>query len=307
VCQASLQLVRQAAHKKQLKITSTLDSKVKVLQADERRLKQILVNLLSNAVKFTPEGGAIGLEVVGDVDNRVVHFTVWDNGIGIAEEDMPRLFQPFVQLDSRLSRQHAGTGLGLALVYGMTEMHGGSVSVESRVEVGSRFTVSFPWRQPSEISDSVVKIDDRAPSLPQAAHPRDVRTSQSLILLVEDNETSANTLLDYLPTRGYHVIVARNGVEAIERTRQGRPDVILMDMQMPGMDGLEATRRIRADPELAATPVIALTAMAMPGDRERCLAAGADDYLSKPVKLQELVKAIESQLDATRNREKDAV
>ena len=116
------------------------------MQADERRLKQILVNLLSNAVKFTPEGGEIGLQVLGDVEQQIVHFIVWDTGIGIAQENIGRLFQPFVQLDSSLSRQYAGTGLGLALVRRLAELHGGSVSVESEVGKGSRFTVSLPWR-----------------------------------------------------------------------------------------------------------------------------------------------------------------
>jgi CheY-like chemotaxis protein len=124
-------------------------------------------------------------------------------------------------------------------------------------------------------------------------------------LLAEDNEDNINTLLDYLQVKGYRVIVARNGHEAIERAREKRPDVILMDIQMPGMDGLEATRHIRADADtstglgtgMAAVPIIALTALAMPGDRERCLEAGANEYLSKPVSLRGLVKVIETQLN----------
>jgi len=145
VSQASLGLIKQAAHEKRLRVSSTLDSAVTTIQADERRLKQILVNLLSNAVKFTPEGGEIGLEVVGDAEKEVVHFTVWDTGIGISPEEMARLFEPFVQLDSSLSRQHEGTGLGLALVSRLAELHGGSVTVESEVGQGSRFVVSLPW------------------------------------------------------------------------------------------------------------------------------------------------------------------
>ena len=148
VAQASLQFVRQSAFMKQIKVKLSIDSPLTLIQADERRLKQILVNLLNNAVKFTAEGGAIGLEVVADSDNQMTHFTVWDTGIGIAPEDMDRLFQPFVQLDARLARSYTGTGLGLVLVQRMTEMHGGRVSVESEVGQGSRFTVSFPWAGP---------------------------------------------------------------------------------------------------------------------------------------------------------------
>jgi signal transduction histidine kinase/DNA-binding NarL/FixJ family response regulator len=150
VCRASLGLIAQAARKKQLRVSYTFDVAVTIIQADARRLKQILVNLLSNAVKFTPEGGAIGLEVVGDAEREMVHFTVWDTGIGIPAEQMDRLFEPFVQLDSSLSREHEGTGLGLALVRRLSDMHGGSVAVESKVGQGSRFTVSLPWQRPPE-------------------------------------------------------------------------------------------------------------------------------------------------------------
>jgi signal transduction histidine kinase len=150
VCQASLRFVEQAAHEKQLTTSLRLDNQVTAIQADERRLKQILVNLLSNAVKFTPKGGAIGLEVVGAVERRAVHFTVWDTGIGIKPEDMEQLFMPFVQLDNSLLPQSTGTGLGLSLVKRLAELHGGSVSVESQVGQGSRFSVSLPWVTPEE-------------------------------------------------------------------------------------------------------------------------------------------------------------
>jgi PAS domain S-box-containing protein len=172
VCQASLGLIKQDAHKKQLKISSSFDNAVTIIQADKRRLKQILVNLLSNAVKFTPEGGAIGLEVVGDAEGEAVHFTVWDTGIGILEEDMGRLFQPFVQLDSSLSRRYAGTGLGLSLVYRLADMHGGSVSLESEVGKGSRFTVSLPWQKVAEeVERSVESVEGEGKGAPRAVPP----------------------------------------------------------------------------------------------------------------------------------------
>src|SRR5690606_15379636 len=145
VCQASLRLIKQEAHKKQLLITTSFDPQVDMILADARRIKQVLLNLLSNAIKFTPAGGSITLEVKADPENQVVHISVSDTGIGIAAEDMSRLFQPFVQLDSRLARQYNGTGLGLALVYRMVEMHGGSISVTSEVGKGSSFTISLPW------------------------------------------------------------------------------------------------------------------------------------------------------------------
>ena len=294
VCQSSLQFIKEAALKKQITVSSTLDHRVVTLQGDERRLKQILVNLLSNAVKFTPEGGSVGLDVAGDVDRQRVHFVVWDTGIGITQEDIGRLFKPFVQLDSSLSRQYPGTGLGLSLVKRLAELHGGSVSVESDgvPGQGSRFTISLPWK---EASGKRQEAESEMPEVPLAARhaPR-----AFCILLAEDDEVTLTAMSDYLSSKGYRVIVARNGHEVIQRAREDTPDAIVMDIQMPEMDGLEAIRGIRADPApgVATIPIIALTAMAMSGDRERCLEAGANEYLSKPASLKELVDAIAVQL-----------
>jgi CheY-like chemotaxis protein len=244
------------------------------------------------------------LEVVGDADQQVVHFAVWDTGIGIRVENMGRLFQPFVQLDSRLAREYTGTGLGLALVYRMVEMHGGGIAVASDPGHGSRFTVSLPWREadeetflgPEEPGAPTGHAPDEVASLQLAGQPFSSRVVLPLILLADDNQGNINTLSRYLLAKEYRVIVARNGGEAIARAREERPDLILMDIQMPMIDGLEATRRIRADAQLAKVPIIALTALAMPGDRERCLEAGMNDYMSKPVSLKRLVRAIETQI-----------
>ncbi len=293
VCEASLRMVKQLAHNKQLEVFQSINGQELALQADERRLKQMLVNLLSNAVKFTPEGGQIGLEVVADEAEQIVHFAVWDTGIGIAQEDMHRLFQPFVQLDSRLARQYTGTGLGLSLVARMAELHGGGISVESEVDQGSRFTISLPWVRPIRAANSAEESNPQV-SLPATAPTKNGKPYQ--ILLADDNEDNINLFQDYLQATGYQVVVARNGKEALERTQEDKPDLILMDIQMPEMDGLEATRCLRADATLAPIPIITITALAMPGDRERCMAAGADDYLSKPVQLEKLLKTIQVHL-----------
>jgi signal transduction histidine kinase/ActR/RegA family two-component response regulator len=295
VCEASLRLIKQEAHKKRLKITASIDAAVTTLQADKRRLKQILVNLLSNAIKFTPAGGAIGLEVVGWPELQAVNLTVWDQGIGIAPEGMDRLFKPFVQLDSALARQYEGSGLGLALVYRMVEMHGGCVTVESEIGQGSRFTVSLPWQE-TDVPDTLDETPDQPSLLPLERRTSSSNSQGPVVLLVEDNETLIETVMDYLQDKGYRLIVARDGENAVEQATLKQPDLILMDIQMPGIDGLEATRRLRADTTLALIPIIALTALAMPGDRERCLEAGANEYLSKPVSLKRLVSVIEAQL-----------
>jgi CheY-like chemotaxis protein len=216
---------------------------------------------------------------------------------------MARLFKPFVQLDSRLSRQYSGTGLGLSLVQRMAELHGGSVSVESEVGKGSRFTVSLPWQADQETHASGQEYqvtgrqgdkEKKTPGHLAALSPDHPVT----VLVADDNETSLSMMSEYLVLKGYQVIPARDGREVIQRAQEDRPDIILMDIQMPGMDGLEAIRRIRADAasDVAKVPIIALTALVMPGDRERCFEAGANEYISKPVSPKGLVEAIQTQL-----------
>jgi len=381
ICRNSLGIIEESARGKTIQLVHHIDERIDTVNGDERRLAQILVNLLSNAVKFTPDGGTVGLEVTGDIQAELIHFTVWDTGIGIAKEDMKRLFQPFVQLDSKLSRLYEGTGLGLALVDRLAQLHGGTVALESEVGKGSRFTVSIPWQEEEDdlmalalnllggdrkfeippVKDdavaTVAPIDETASGetldewmeeewlvslgldtlaaseLRSAAHAtgnghhngqngkrseelngkpgadsngthhQDVtaqedstKDKQPLVLLVEDNEIGVEAMRDYLTANDYRVIVAQNGEEAIAMSIQHEPDLILMDVQMPDMDGLEATSRIRTNPKHAQTPIIALTALAMPGDRERCLHAGVNEYLSKPVSMKHLLQVMAIQL-----------
>lgn len=301
ICQASLLFIKQMALKKQIKVISTFDSTIHTVEADERRLKQILVNLLSNAAKFTPVKGTIGLEVEKDITNNLIYFIVWDTGIGISITDQKRLFDPFVQIDSSLSREYEGTGLGLALVQRLTEMHHGRVTVESELGKGSRFIVSLPIEgtlkkeQPSLPMQLTVDEQQSISNggLTQNVHP-DV--SYALILVVDDNEASRIALTDLLKHKNYQVTVARSGTEAIMKATEEHPNIILMDVQMPEMDGLEAIRQIRSETAMKDIPIIALTALAMPGDREKCLAAGANDYLSKPINMKKLLGVIETQL-----------
>ena len=291
VCQASLRMVNELAHKKNQQVSLQIHDDIGVIWVDERRLKQMLVNLLSNAVKFTPENGKLGLEVWGDSAERRITFTVWDNGIGINESDLSRLFRPFVQLDSGLAREVTGTGLGLALVAQMARLHGGSVSVESQPGKGSRFTIILPW-EPALTSDASVRLRNTGKF--RAIKPN--QKDRPLILLVEDTKDVRIMIVDYMEMAGYQIITAPDGLSGIDEAKKKRPALILMDIQMPGVDGLEAIRRLRADPEFRTTPIIALTALAMRGDRERCLAAGATDYLAKPVSLKKLEHMIEEYL-----------
>jgi CheY-like chemotaxis protein len=302
-CQASLRFIKQEATKKQLKVSFALKSNIKTFNADERRLKQILVNLLINAIKFTPNGGEVGLEVTREPSQESICFTVWDTGVGIAKEDIGDLFQPFVQLDGTFTRKHSGTGLGLSLVSRMVDMHGGSIRVESEPGKGSRFMVVLPLKASQleaaeqNVSQEIFSqfTSDEVQNL-QGVEEQTYESCRKKILIAEDQEANIEILSTYLGYKGYKVLVARNGKEAIAQSRSEHPDVVVMDIQMPEMDGLQAIRAIRADSRFDSVPVIALTALAMPGDRERCLAAGANEYLSKPVNLKQLELVIQGVL-----------
>ncbi|HLA08261.1 MAG TPA: response regulator, partial [Anaerolineales bacterium] len=212
-----------------------------------------------------------------------------------------KLFKPFVQLDSRLNRQHEGTGLGLALVQRLADLHGGSIEVESAVGKGSRFTVNLPMGQNALAQNESVQRVEESVDLEQEEHthaPSMEPVHHGTILLAEDNMANILTIAEYLESYGYEIVVVHDGIEAIEKAKEIQPDLILMDIQMPAMDGLEAMRRLRADSRFASTPIIALTALAMPGDRERCLTAGASEYMSKPVRLKMLVKTVRKLLSS---------
>ncbi|WP_353931701.1 PAS domain S-box protein [Okeanomitos corallinicola TIOX110] len=467
ICNSSLTFVRQQALKKNIHISLEIPPNIPDLIVDERRIRQMLINLLNNAVKFTHPGGNVKLvvqeqEIIlkDETINQFVHqnqavenlqmsltssciqcskwisFSVIDNGIGIAKEELDQLFQPFVQIDSSLNRQHNGTGLGLALVQRLVELHGGKVTVSSEIGKGSCFTAYIPWMQELKnegnslfpkpcqvlpnhhgensqvliIEDSTVAAEQIARYLQQLnlqttiytrgegaveqamiinpifitldillpnlsgwevlqqikAHPQtkhipviiisvvDERshalslgaadylvkpvnreqicqtinqlllsdnpsqtstniintttvtnpvslpitaTTPPLILLAEDNQANITTISSYLSAKGYRLIIAKNGQEAVNLTLEQHPNLILMDIQMPGMDGLEAMAIIRANAQFKHIPIIALTALAMAGDREKCIASGANEYIPKPVKLKFLVEKIQQLLN----------
>lgn len=296
VCQAGMRMVKQLSQRKNQDVRVEIDPTIGLMWADERRLKQMIVNLLSNAVKFTPESGSLGLEVHGDKEENKVSITVWDQGIGISENNLPLLFKPFVQLDSGLARESSGTGLGLVLVAQMAQMHGGSVSVQSQPGKGSRFTILLPW-EPATVGESEARL--RTTGKFPAIKPGEKRPT---ILLVEDTREVVMMLVDYLEMAGFNMVAAQDGVDGLTQAKIAHPDLILMDIQMPRMDGFETTKKLRSDPEFKETPIIALTALAMPNDRQRCIEAGMNEYLSKPVNLKALVKLIRTFLYGTEGK-----
>jgi CheY-like chemotaxis protein len=287
-------MVEKHAERKRIRLELDLDPEVPTVVGDGRRLKQVLVNLLSNAVKFTRDGGNVRLSLRGDAERGLVEIAVADDGIGIAEETLPRLFRPFTQVESGLARRQGGTGLGLSLVLALTTLHGGGVEVKSRPGEGSTFVVRLPWSRAAA-----------GPAPPPAETPGATPAGEGRrgkVLVVEDNEANAFVLCEYLEHAGFGTELARGGLEALRMARAAPPDVVLMDVQMPGMDGLETTRRLRSELRLDRLPILAVTALAMPGDQERCLEAGATGYLTKPLDLQGLVRSIEDALGAVKER-----
>ncbi|MBU3671251.1 MAG: response regulator [Sinobacteraceae bacterium] len=273
----ALRLMEQTAHAKtiQLDYRQGLEAQGASMVADEQRVRQILFNLLGNAIKFTPSGGSVSLQVRLDRAAERVCFAVSDTGEGIPLEAQTRLFQPFTQFETTTTKRHAGSGLGLSIVKRLMDMHGGEVTVRSVVGEGSVFTVHFPWKAPDRVT---------APAMVASPYSAMHKT----VLIVEDNAMNVVPLRDYLEANGYAVDVATDGTQALARAAKREYDAILMDLQMPEMDGLEATRQLRRIPGHDATPIIALTSFATPGDRERCLAAGMNHYMPKPISFRAL-------------------
>jgi PAS domain S-box-containing protein len=309
LCQSSLTFIRQQAMQKRIQIHTKIQTNLPGILVDERRIRQVLINLLSNAVKFTSAEGSITLEVSRlrsiasfqeenkEETKEYLKIEVIDTGIGIAAENIQKLFKPFVQIDGALNRQYEGTGLGLSLVKQMVELHGGKVGLTSELGVGSRFTIELPYNTDVEFAHEVFDSDQTDASS-QLEDSNTSRLQNPLILIAEDNEANIMTISSYLSAKGYRIVLAKNGEEAIEIALSVSPDLILMDVQMPLMDGLEATKRIRQITSLVNVPIIALTAFAMAGDRDRCLAAGANEYIAKPVKLNQLANTIQQFLEA---------
>jgi len=259
------------------------------VSGDEGRLRQVLVNLAANAVKFT-ERGEVRLALDASeaaADSARLRYTVSDTGIGMSAEAVAHVFAPFVQVDAASTRKHGGTGLGLYIAQELTHLMGGKLHVESEPGKGSSFVL--------EISFELAPTLAPAPVVPDETPARRADGARLSVLLVEDNDINQEVARAILESAGHRVELANDGADALGRTARKRYDCILMDCQMPVMDGLEATRRMRiaeAGERRPRTPVIALTANAMAGERERCLQAGMDDFLAKPFTMNALLAVV---------------
>lgn len=304
ICRSAMGLVKEKASNKNLQLQLNIDPNATTLVADPLRIKQMLFNLLSNALKFTSKG-TLGLQV--KQKGIFIHFTVWDTGTGIAKEKQPLLFQPYFQIANVVAGRQEGTGLGLALTQKLAELHGGWVEFQSELNHGSQFTIVLPLtaaanetetkQEPSQPEQTVAPpqkeqaiSSSSSASSPQPGTNRAAATEP--IMLVEDNFHNAKLMTTYLRKLGYQVTWVNNAAQMWEALKTGLPVLILMDVNLPDVDGLTLIKQLQAQAHLCKIPVIAQTAMAMKGDRENCLAAGAVDYISKPIDLKALAALV---------------
>ncbi|MCK5079490.1 MAG: response regulator, partial [Bacteroidales bacterium] len=267
------------------------------LSGDPSRLKQIILNLVNNAVKFTMKGQVhVFIDIVDEHDDRVkIMFKVHDSGIGISEEGKKHLFQLFSQVDNSTTKNYGGTGLGLSIAKQLVILMKGEIGMESEQDKGSMFWFTA-WLDKSSRTTAIPEPFDKEFIF-------DGEASKKLyILLAEDNEINQKIIQYSLTNAGYSVDIARNGQEAIDMYHRNNYDLVLMDVQMPILDGYEATAHIREVENVIMNgsqriPIVALTANAMKGDREKCLDAGMDEYLSKPFTPNDLIGIIRSVTD----------
>jgi len=264
-----MNVVRSLAVKKDIEVSSSVEPQDALLIADKNKFKQILYNLLSNAIKFTPPSGAVVLQARAAEGSLTL--AVRDSGIGIPRELQHKIFGAFYQVQSASNREYPGTGLGLALTKKLVELHGGTIDFDSLQGKGTTFTVVLPLKP--------------GPS------------KRNRVLVVEDNPSNLDLARMVLEGNGLTVDTAANGQEGLEKARHLRPDLILMDMQLPGVDGLAVTRQLKADPATADIKVVALTANALKGSEEEALAAGCSGYIAKPIELKKFMLQVTNFLE----------
>lgn len=299
-----------------LQLRSNIAGDLGQLYADQGRIRQVLFNLLSNAIKFTGRGKTLGLDAhAGD---GLLTISIWDEGVGIAEEDRQRIFDPFEQVRTH-AKSNQGTGLGLSITQKLVSLHGGTISVESTLSKGSRFTITLPGQQASLALASQTQTSSQSGqvSVPETVEPAGTATAcyHSTVLVVEDNPINQKLIAAILDSLQCSVVIADSGEEAWSLLMDRQFDLILMDINLPGMDGVETTRRIRRmeaklaekDGHRRNLPIIALTAHALRQDRDQFLAAGLTDVLTKPIELGKLTALLNLYLskDADSENEKN--
>jgi PAS domain S-box-containing protein len=310
------QLLNSQAIAKQISLQYAISPDVPTTVCSDRfRLRQILLNLIGNAIKFT-QSGAVTVSITSSStpssNKNILKFAIADTGIGIQGDQIDQLFQPFTQADVSINRKYGGTGLGLAISKRLVELLGGTIWVESFGRIGGNPSLDWSSESSTEystqgsifhftiaISTSEIEKDEIekiqiSPTAPLAITPKLAEKFPLQILLVEDNSFNQLIATTVLERLGYQIDLAKNGVEALQAVQTNDYDLILMDIQMPEMDGLMATKLIRQNPENSHLRIVAMTANVLPEDRQACFDAGMDDYISKPIDIQEIIQLVSS-------------
>jgi len=282
-------IFRDIANEKNIKFEKNIDESLpKCILIDDTRLKQIIFNLLNNAIKFTPKDGQVTLDVEYDLSKAILRISVVDTGIGIAKENLEKIFEAFSQEDSSTTRRFGGTGLGLAISSKLVQIMDGNLMVESSSGKGSKFYFDIPV---IICEKDIQNIDSK-----EILNVTSDNKLEGKILIVEDNKTNQMLMSIILDELELEYDIANDGVEAISYTQNTKYDAILMDENMPNMNGIEATKRIRSiekEQNLSHTPIIAVTANALSSDRERFIDSGMDDYVSKPYSEEDIKEVLE--------------
>jgi CheY-like chemotaxis protein/two-component sensor histidine kinase len=275
------------ANARAISFSTSIDSTLpKIVNGDSARLQQVLVNLVGNALKFTPPGGTVKVSAAASVlheEERLI-FKVSDTGIGISLEAQSQIFEPFIQADNSITRRFGGTGLGLSITSRLIKLMNGSLELTSTPGCGSEFTVSVPCSRHHQ--------SETSPANDLKAQPIHERKALR-VLVAEDNAVNQKLIVKLLEKAGHHVTLAENGLEVIARHGKGEFDVILMDVHMPEMGGEQATQIIRSGSINPHVPIVAVTANALAGDKERLLALGMTHYVSKPIDTKELMRVLQ--------------
>jgi PAS domain S-box-containing protein len=281
VCTHTLQMVQELAKNKGITLSYTNDDNLEWLWADEQRLRQILVNLLSNSIKFTPEGGAVGLTVRGDASQEALYLTVWDTGIGIADEETAKIFHPFIQLDTKLSRPYEGTGLGLPLVYRLTRLHDGGLTVESTEGEGSRFTLALPWHEAETTAVDLLPAPVSGP-LPLR------------VLALTTDTTAAQQLANGLRPYAIEVTATAEVRNATMLAGQQPPDLLLIEAPLPDYSLLESVHQLRMSTPAPAPPLLVLTTIQTPGQQPLWQQISPTATLVRPISFKRLAARIQT-------------
>lgn len=284
VCNHSLQMVQELAQNKQITLHYENQSHAEWLWADEQRLRQILVNLLANGIKFTPEGGTVGLTVTADQADGVIQLSVWDTGIGIAKEETAKVFQPFVQLDTKLSRQYEGTGLGLTLVYYLIRLHGGGISLETSEGQGSRFTITLPWYEDGNSTMA---------SLPRTLAPSTNQPKPRLFVLAS-TESEKQKFSSALSAYAIDVTATDSLQQALSLISAQQHDLILIETPLPDYTLVEIVHQLRTTGGALHTPIAVVTTVQAPGYQGLWQQIGIIACLASPVNFRRLAALVNS-------------